>query len=60
LLRHVDCYTVSDVSKKRKGFIFVFKKAKKRCCAFAATAYLDEEGIMVLRIVYNYLQFGKI
>jgi hypothetical protein len=29
LLRHVDFYTVSDVSKKRKAFIFFVKKFKK-------------------------------
>jgi len=59
LLRHVDCYTVSDVYKKRKVFIFVFKKAKRIGWALTATTYPDEEGIMVLRNGDTYLQFDK-
>jgi len=35
------------------------KKSKKSGCALAATTYLKEEGIMVLRNVDNYLQFDK-
>ena len=53
-------YTVSDVFKKRKAFIFVFKKDKRSGFALAVTTYPDEEGILVLRNVDNYLQFDKL